>query len=368
MSSAHGNVIDLVSSPVSSSSSLMTISSRNNINRKKARQRGYPTRRSDRVKASDNNGDNATKMPEIIDLESESPLASATLPLSQWRNGQKRPRRSLGDDVEVVNVFPPRTAAAVSSSKVAAKLPHTSSFSKTTIIHRIREVFPLVSRSTATAILDMAIRYSPDDILDEDRTVQLIFTVLADDPRGNSITETTIAAASIGGRINSDSTSSLSDEKTTTGRQKVAQLECGCCFAEYDFEEMVSCRNEGHLFCKTCLQRHTEQRVFGLGNFGVKSTSAKGGNSSSAFEILCMHSSGCTSGFHEGHLRQALSDKVMKKYDELQYMAVVEKAGMNDASKCPKCQYLAFADESLVTFHCPQCNFKSCRKCGDEAQ
>jgi hypothetical protein len=59
--------------------------------------------------------------------------------------------------------------------------------------------------------------------------------------------------------------------------------------------------------------------------------------------------------------------QVMKKYDELQYQAVVEGANMKDTSRCPKCQYIAFAEETVSTFHCPQCNFKSCRECGEEA-
>ncbi len=50
---------------------------------------------------------------------------------------------------------------------------------------------------------------------------------------------------------------------------EVTTQECQCCFSEHDYEDMVSCRFGGHLFCKTCLQRHTEERVFGVGSFGV---------------------------------------------------------------------------------------------------
>ena len=146
------------------------------------------------------------------------------------------------------------------------------------------------------------------------------------------------------------------------------------------------------IISKTCLQKHTEQRVFGQGNLGVKNNIANSSRSSSrsssnsnsnsnnnpksnttevskALEILCMHSSGCTSGFHEVQLRKALSDKVRKKYDEMQYAAVIESANKisGDISKCPKCNYIAFAEKSFIIFHCPQCSFKSCRECGDEA-
>jgi hypothetical protein len=128
-------------------------------------------------------------------------------------------------------------------------------------------------------------------------------TVLADDPSGASITEKCFAAAAVGGRLDPDDT----EQSQGQGRQKVAQLECNCCFVDFNFEEMVSCRS-GHLFCKTCLQKHTEQRVFGLGNFGVKSSTSNG--KAKACEILCMHPDGCNSGFHDGQLRRVLSEKV----------------------------------------------------------
>jgi hypothetical protein len=151
-----------------------------------------------------------------------------------------------------------------------------------------------------------------------------------------SIPEEAFAAAAVGGHFDATTVSTSleqcnddDDGKAATGKPKIALLECNCCFVDYPFEEMVSCRSAGHLFCKTCLQKHTEQRVFGLGNLGVVKNGNNNGSandnnhnnhngtlnndSSKALEILCMHSSGCTSGFHEWQLRKALSEKGTQK-------------------------------------------------------
>ena len=58
-----------------------------------------------------------------------------------------------------------------------------------------------------------------------------------------------------------------------------ATLECRCCYTDCAIEEMVSCRDEGHLFCVDCLRKHTEDRVFGFADFGGKNS----------IEITCIH-------------------------------------------------------------------------------
>lgn len=280
------------------------------------------------------------------------------------------------DDVEIINpkspghlIFdPPSVAAAAASSTSASATTSMSQQQSPPMdkINRIREVFPLVSRGKVETFLSMAKSYSSND---DHTAFLLVMTVLSEDPLGTTISNATFAAAAVGGRLEQVDTMPSPPGSGIKGRRKVAQLECQCCYVEYEYEVMVSCRKGGHLFCKTCLQKHTEQRVFGLGNFGNKPSSTNGKSTSSkALEILCM-SAGCESGFNEGQLKKALSEKVLKKYNELQFAAVIESAGMN-ICKCPKdgCEFMAVPDELWppLLFHCPSCNFKSCRECGDE--
>lgn len=355
---------------------------------------------------------------EVIDLLGDSPPPASIMGNNnnhsnnrQRRTGRKRSRRGLfdssNDDDDVVEIIsPPQgdSGRAAASAAAAASLKQSSppfsrninNHTNTNWVDRIREVFPLVSRSRVEKFLAMAASYYSkgnnnggiDSSKEEDDGVlYMVMSVLSEDPIGNSITEATFAAAAVGGRLEStgepaSTTSSTSPFNSKnnggSGKRKVAQLECQCCYVEYDFEVMVSCRG-GHLFCKTCLQKHTEQRVFGIGNLGVKhstnsnnkhggSTFTKNSSSSSkALEILCM-TSNCTLGFNEAQLCKALPEKVLKKYNELQFEAVLESANMDDVSKCPQCHFIAVADPALppMLFHCPQCNFKSCKECGEE--
>jgi len=397
MSSVHkanNNVVDLVGSPSPPCREM-----------KSSRKRRSPRFRRNDV--SDNNNhvmnnngsttkkktvkvkslvNNNTKMPasEVINLADDSPPSPGLTMISTSNRKMRRKRRrrpielTLDDDeydnddlVEIIEPTNRKTSAASSSSFAAAAVskqqPQSPLINETDLVDRIREVFPLISREKVQTFLSMAKSYSSNESNGNknESVFLLVMTVLSEDPLGTSITSATFAAASVGGRLEGES------QSQSTGNQKVAQLECQCCYMEYEYELMVACKTGGHLFCKTCLQKHTEQRVFGLGNFGVKPNSTSGGNNkketkTKALEILCM-SAGCESGFQEGQLRKALSEKVKKKYDDLQYAAMVESSGL-DISKCPKCEFMAVADErgSPLLFHCPKCNYRSCRKCGDD--
>jgi hypothetical protein len=192
---------------------------------------------------------------------------------------------------DVIEILSPAAAAAVAKSGAMIKkrqkrntTPLLYDLSKSNnLIDRIREVFPLVSRQKVQSFLDKASSYctsgssniyssycssSPD----EEDVIQIVMSVLSEHPTGRSIPEESFAAAAVGGYIDGCSIAAASttttesntneNAKATTpelsaaaaaaativGKRKIAQLECNCCYVEYPFEEMVSCRQKGHLF------------------------------------------------------------------------------------------------------------------------
>jgi len=146
-------------------------------------------------------------------------------------------------------------------------------------------------------------------------------------------------------------------------------LECQCCYGDYAFEELVACRDEGHLFCMDCVRRYAEEQVFGLGDLGGGGGKKKsdGDSKPDSNELLCMHPDGCRSGFQYDLLKKALPPKVMQKYDELQATRAMEIAGVEGLCRCPKCDFQAVLSPSEMVFSCPieTCRFESCKLCGE---
>jgi hypothetical protein len=101
-------------------------------------------------------------------------------------------------------------------------------------------------------------------------------------------------------------------------------MECSCCFDQVAMEEMVACRDEGHLFCVDCIRGYAENQIFGNGNLGTNKKTKQ-----PATELLCCDSSGCQSPFQDAHLRKALPFRTLEKYNELQFQAVMEQAGIS---------------------------------------
>ena len=141
-------------------------------------------------------------------------------------------------------------------------------------------------------------------------------------------------------------------------------IECACCCDDFDIDDMVACRHEGHIFCASCLQRHASTKLYGEGNLGIDRHTKK-----PALDLLCFHPDGCDSPFDRPTLAKALDEVTLRKYDEVQTQLTVSLAGLTDLVECPKCHFQAALAPSVRVFVCPcgDCNYASCRECGEAA-
>jgi hypothetical protein len=124
-------------------------------------------------------------------------------------------------------------------------------------------------------------------------------------------------------------------------------VDCSCCFDGFPVADMVSCREEGHLFCIDCLKTCIEEQIFGQGNLGIDKRTKK-----PAHEIQCFHGDGCSSGFDRELLEKALTTKTLAKYDELQFKVSLEAAGLSLVS-CPKCAFQVELPVGQKILTCP---------------
>jgi hypothetical protein len=154
------------------------------------------------------------------------------------------------------------------------------------------------------------------------------------------------------------------EEKKDLVKQLGTGIECACCYDEYDIDDMVSCRREGHLFCVDCLQQYASTKVFGEGNLGTDKKTKE-----PALDLLCFHPEGCDSPFERNILVKALTSDTLLKYDEIQANLAISKAGLCNLVTCPKCNFQADVTPSQKVFECPcdDCRFVSCRECGEAA-
>jgi hypothetical protein len=328
------------------------------------------------------------------------PPSSSPNTLTGSRRGRRRRLEEDDDDDVIEIIFPSTSAAAAAAATTKMKSSDAKLSGDKYWIERIREAFPYYPRAEIATYISSARSYVSTTVEEGDDkdecTFRTVMTVLAEEGIKSSdsmIPDARFAAAAIGGRVEiSDGICSSAAAASPSSRRKTALLECQCCFVEYDFKVMVPCRS-GHLFCMECLRKHTEQRVFGNGNFGSVGVQQRQqlkndqrgnvGKSSEddkkkALEILCM-ASDCVSGFDDRVLSKALPKKVLDRYDELRYKANIERANMPDVSTCPKCNFTAaivnnhaafhksvHLPPTHLLFHCPECHFKSCRLCHEE--
>lgn len=130
-----------------------------------------------------------------------------------------------------------------------------------------------------------------------------------------------------------------------------ALIECGCCYSEFAFENMVCC-SDGHLFCKRCINAWVSQRVFGDGKSSVK----------------CMNTTeNCQGHFPESMLRSALPEQVFAKLEEA-LAADAVKAAQLEIVKCFSCSLGAeMGDDAGFILRCVRCFKETCKLCNEEA-
>lgn len=124
-------------------------------------------------------------------------------------------------------------------------------------------------------------------------------------------------------------------------------IECGCCFGESPFDDMVQCM-EGHLFCSECLRSYSNVATFG------------GGSSS----VVCM-TTDCGANFPMSQLRKALPEKTLNKFQEIQQNEALKLANIENLFTCPHCEFAAEVTGEDKVFHCqnPSCMKETCMKC-----
>jgi TRIAD3 protein (E3 ubiquitin-protein ligase RNF216) len=154
------------------------------------------------------------------------------------------------------------------------------------------------------------------------------------------------------------------ENKKAKAQQLGAGMECACCFDEFDIDDMVSCKREGHLFCVDCLQQYASTKVFGEGNLGIDKKTKE-----PSLDLICFHPDGCESAFERNILVKALTNDTLRKYDEIQASLAISKAGLSDLVTCPRCGFQATLAATQKVFECPcdDCRFASCRECGEAA-
>lgn len=154
------------------------------------------------------------------------------------------------------------------------------------------------------------------------------------------------------------------ENKKANAQRLGTGVECACCFDEFDIDDMVSCKREGHLFCVDCLQQFASTKVFGEGNLGINKKTKE-----PSLDLICFHPDGCESPFDRDILVKALTNDTLRKYDEIQANLTISKAGLCDLVTCPRCGFQATLATAHKVFECPcdDCCFASCRECGGAA-
>ena len=135
---------------------------------------------------------------------------------------------------------------------------------------RIRDEYQIRPSRAEALLIKAADNSMTNEPVDWERAFRTVMKVLLRNPTGTLISDASIAAAAVGGRMCDKGRGKYitSMNNTTLPSTEVNMLECQCCFDEHNKADMVRCCSGKHLFCKMCLQMHTSTRI-DVGNFGV---------------------------------------------------------------------------------------------------
>lgn len=122
--------------------------------------------------------------------------------------------------------------------------------------------------------------------------------------------------------------------------------ECCCCCESVHMKDMVKC-SKGHLICKKCIE-----------------TQVKEGISRATANDKCPCMDGCDSHIPTSELEKVLTKETMEKFDEIEADCMLSKADIPYLRKCWKCAYYIIDEDENCPMKCPECNEKTCKKCG----
>ncbi|KAG8970228.1 hypothetical protein FRC03_010418 [Tulasnella sp. 419] len=126
------------------------------------------------------------------------------------------------------------------------------------------------------------------------------------------------------------------------------EIECGCCFGDYSFSQMVQCP-DAHLFCRDCVRRNADEIV---------------GNRKPV--VPCMDQSGCKLEFGRAELERVLDEKVLELLDRIKAEKALDGVEIEGLEECPFCDFkVIIENDQEKLFRCENevCGQVSCRQC-----
>ncbi|XP_034235979.1 uncharacterized protein LOC117642170 isoform X3 [Thrips palmi] len=127
-------------------------------------------------------------------------------------------------------------------------------------------------------------------------------------------------------------------------------LQCQCCYDDEVLLEDVRNCSEGHLFCVSCLQKSSEQRI---------------GDGQTTFPCL----EDCSAEFGLQMLQEILKPTIFSRLVQRKQAEEVKAAGIEDLVQCPFCDFCNIPPKDDKVFRClnPDCMKESCRLCKEES-